>query len=68
MSVRAKFKCESVNEGVVKLGAVTGDSDENKSFFKYTPSGQISLGIVNQPALEQFEVGAEYYVDFNKAS
>ena len=49
--VRAKFKVESYEtrlEGKqgseelrsVKLVAVTGDSEENKKFFRWTPNGR----------------------------
>jgi hypothetical protein len=69
MSVRAKFKCWSNNEyGQVTLQAVTAyNSEENKTFWQYTPIGNISLTITNPDALNQFEVGEEYYVDFTKA-
>jgi hypothetical protein len=70
MTVRAKFKCESVKQegetASITLRAVY-DSDpnsENGQFFKYTPSGQIILGVVNPAAAKQFEEGKEYYVDF----
>ena len=41
-----------------------GDSEENKSFAKYTPSGEIKLGITNPAAFDQFEMGKAYYIDF----
>jgi hypothetical protein len=72
MSVRAKFTCiakengDTEAEGSVKLEPVTKseDNDENNQFFKYTPWGSIEIGIVNDAAFAQFEVGKEYYVDF----
>jgi hypothetical protein len=76
MIVRAKFKCTQVEpskqseaEGcaTIRLSAVYGNDDpnhENTSFFRWTPSGDICLGIVNVQAAKQFEVGKEYYVDF----
>lgn len=69
MSVRAKFKVETKDEAdnSVRLRAVTADSAENKQFFQATPSGTIELQTVNPAALAQFEQGAEYYVDFEKA-
>lgn len=69
MNVRAKMKCDSLepaNDGVggtVKLSPVIGGSEENEKFYKYTPSGQLVLSTINQQALDQFEVGKEYYVD-----
>ena len=74
MSVRAKFKCESIvgndqnaNLKDIKLVAVIDGSAENKAFFKWTPSGQISVSCVNPEANKQFEIGKEYYVDFTPA-
>ncbi len=67
--VRAKFLVTSVNvsEGEVTLTAVACGSEENESFFSATPSGEIKMGVVNENALKEFEVGKEYYVDFSEA-
>lgn len=69
MSVRAKFKCHSilVHEAgrTVKFGAVVNDSDENKSWSKWTPSGDLTMSITNPDAYEQFEVGKCYFLDFS---
>lgn len=78
MTVRAKFVVQSVttqqhwdkskgNIATIKLLPVTSGSDENKEFYAATPSGTIELGTVNQAAADQFQLGAEYYVDFHKA-
>jgi len=68
--VRAKFVCISKehsthdpNHGEVRLEAVTGGSDENDSFFKYTPSGQLRMGLLNPGAFAFFEPGKEYMID-----
>ena len=66
--VRAKFYCFANEDGRIKLSPVVSGSEENKSFYKYTPSGTIDLQIVNDEATKQFEVGKEYYVDFTIAS
>lgn len=79
MTVRAKFSVVSkIANGVshvdggtslVTLTTVYSDdpASENKAFTESTPSGQISITIAdNKPALEQFVVGGEYYVDFTK--
>lgn len=70
--VRAKFKVSSITkyEGDclnVKLQPVCTGSEENKQFWKYTPSGSIELSINNTEASKQFEVGKEYYIDFTPA-
>ncbi|MFB2769885.1 hypothetical protein ACE1AT_11450 [Pelatocladus sp. BLCC-F211] len=50
-----------------KFGAVTGDTKENKSFWNATPSGQIEVYVTNPKAVEQLELGKNYYVDFTVA-
>lgn len=72
MSVRAKFKVVDKHDGEngsqIRMEAVTSGSAENDSFFKWTPSGQLSMGTINAEAAKQFEVGKEYYLDFTPAS
>jgi hypothetical protein len=53
---------------VIKLNPVMNGSDENKEFYKYSPSGSIELGTMNEGAATQFEIGKEYYVDFLRAA
>ena len=66
--VRAKVKCYEKSEGgLLVLRPVAEGSAENEQFFKWTPSGEIRLGVMNPAALEQFEVGKEYYADFTPA-
>lgn len=77
MSVRSKMKCEGKEEasygdegtkgGTVRLSPVTSGSDENASFYKYTPGGSLVLSTINQAAFDQFTVGKEYYVDVSEA-
>ena len=69
MTVRTKFKVVSIteHEGAIrtaKLQAVSSGSEENKAFFKWTPSGSIQLGTLNPAAAAQFVPGKEFYVDF----
>lgn len=72
MSVRAKFICQAKDgspgtseEGTVTLRAVTQSDSDEEDFFRYTPWGEIKLGILNASAFAQFEVGKQYYVDFS---
>lgn len=73
--VRAKFsvvekKETPASEGngfAIMLAPVTGGSDENKQFYKWTPGGSIYLATINPAAAEQFKVGKSYYVDFTEA-
>lgn len=76
MTVRAKFRVQSVNGQTDAAGKTTGatikmtpvydadPSSENGQFFRWTPWGQIELGTVNPDAAAQFVVGAEVFVDF----
>lgn len=74
-TVRAKFQCLEIKNHHVQGGAdqvlaevrltpVYGGSEENKSWSRYTPSGEIKMSITNPDAIAKFELGKEYYVDF----
>ena len=71
MSVRAKFKVESVKfvvgGGVVELKPVTCGSAENEKFYKYTPGGEMNLQVVSTEVANQFIPGKEYYIDITPA-
>ena len=40
---------------------------ENTRFWHATPAGSLQLTCANLAAVEQFELGKEYYVDFTPA-
>jgi len=67
--IRAKFVCDKVEKNEdgtkISLTPVTNGSEENESFFSYTPYGSIEIGTVNPNV--KFEEGKEYYVDFTLA-
>lgn len=69
--VRAKFKVSQITENEagssIQLIPVSVGSEENKEFYKYTPSGQIELNVVNKETADHFKVGQQYYVDFSLA-
>jgi len=72
MIVRAKFVCQNVHEYVyggteVVLYPVTDGSEEDKSFWAATPSGEIKLVVKNEAAVRHFAPGRKYYVDFTPA-
>jgi hypothetical protein len=46
---------------------VTSGSQENQTFFKYTPYGQIHLGTINENVVRDLERGKDYYVVFTEA-
>ena len=67
---RAKFHCSQIvnnTDGTTTASffAVTSGSEENDKFFKYTPSGNLSLSFVNPEV--KFEEGKQYYLDISEA-
>lgn len=73
--VRAKFfvtqiinhhngNAESDQCGEVKLAPVYDDA--NKDWSKWTPQGEIKMTITNPKALEAFDLGGQYFVDFTR--
>lgn len=68
--VRAKFFVTEVGRthygGKVVLTAVTRGED-NKVWASATPSGQITMTIRNELAIDFFDVDEEYFVDFTLA-
>lgn len=75
MTVVAKFFCSKVTptpDGSstaqqVVLGAVCRGV-ENALWSQYTPSGSITMGVLNEAATAQFEEGAEYRVTFERVA
>ena len=67
--MRCKFSCRHIDylTGTVHMEPVYSGSKENRDFFAATPSGKIELQIVSPTACCYFEVGRDYYVDFEKA-
>lgn len=73
--VRAKFYVTSIQHhhthnpktvcAEVKLAPVYGD--DNKPWSEATPQGQMSLTITNPEAIDVFELGKSYFVDFTPA-
>ena len=78
-AMRAKMKLNYIDkryEGqetlffnpVSKSGAYPEDgSDENNTYAKFSPSGQLSLTVTNPALLGKFQEGESYYLDFTKA-
>lgn len=70
---RAKFKCESKTirgagenrTNDYEFTPVTGTSEENKGFWKWTPSGKLQMSCTN-PKVD-FQPGKEYFVDITEA-
>lgn len=80
MTVRAKFMLISSTEsryGVQQQAPIARtlkfqpqydtSIPEDQRFAKATPSGFIEMYVDNPAALEQFELGKQYYIDFTPA-
>lgn len=77
MTVRAKLKLTQVRTTAWRPGVESKtlrfdaqyDSSipEDRRFEKATPSGHCEMQIDNPAALEQFELGKDYYIDFTPA-
>jgi hypothetical protein len=67
-TIRCKFVCTSVTElpdgWIGSFMAVFGNSPENESFFKYTPSASLELKTIKE---NHFKPGKEYYLDITEA-
>ncbi|WP_083421857.1 hypothetical protein [Arsenicibacter rosenii] len=64
--MKAKLKCIKVEhfEGSQRpyFQPVTADCEENKTFSKYTPVGNVDFLITNPALFGQYESGKEYYL------
>ena len=49
-----------------RLTAIYGDSEENKTFSKYTPSADFTIMVTNPDATDFFKAGHEYYITISK--
>lgn len=67
-TVRAQFKCTEIAQTEAgKIIKMNVDYNACKEFTPFTPSGTMQFFIDNgAPAIDSFEVGAVYNVDFNK--
>lgn len=76
-TIRCKFLCNGVTKKVLReyqkpdafiyeaeFGVVYDGSEENKQFFKWTPSGSLKIGVYTQ---DVFEPGKSYYVELTEA-
>lgn len=75
-SVECRFTCTDVEHdtdpqgsGEVRLTAITSSSDGWEAFTRFTPSGEIRLGLSETPpAMAFFEAGATYRVLFERVA
>ena len=72
-NVIAKFQCVGIEDHPeyqqksVNFSPVINDCEENRSFAKYTPSGNIRMNISYEtPASNYFKLGKDYLVNFEE--
>ena len=59
---------ELISRAVGPKGSYPADgSDENNTYAKFTPSGELKLSVTNPALIGKFAEGEEYYLDFTKA-
>lgn len=61
-SEQLRFSAVSKSDGYPSDG-----SDEDNTFARWTPFGELSLGITNPDLLGKFKVGDTFYLDFMPA-
>lgn len=77
--MRAKFVINEVkrheNIEQLSMSAVCKDGgydetglDEDNTFAKFSPAGQLTLTVANPALFGKFNPGEKYYLDFTKAS
>lgn len=49
-----------------RLTAVSGESEENKTFSKYTPRADVNILVNNPDNTDFFKAGEEVYITFSK--
>ena len=76
-AMRAKMQIQKIEKHhggieVLHLSAVARSSayppdgsDEDNTYAKFTPSGQLTLTIANPALIGKFSPGEKYYVDFS---
>jgi hypothetical protein len=72
-ALRAKFAVRSVTrtQGALELNmapVVGVAGDENHTWSKYTPSGELRMVITNPGVGEDIAPGAEFYLDLTPAT
>ena len=78
--MRAKMQIQKIEQhmygqetlhlaAVAKSGGYPADgSDEDNTFAKFSPYGQMTLTIANPALIGTFKAGDKYYLDFTKAA
>jgi len=79
IKMRAKMQITEVNRytqqdrlkmvAVARSGGYPDDgSDEDNTYAKFSPQGELTITIANPDLLGKFEPGTKFYIDFTPAS
>lgn len=73
--VRAKFRVRDIKHlqtpspdnvcAELTFFAVYDDGKGNETWSKATPSGDLKMLVTNPSAIDKFEIGKDYYLDFS---
>ena len=68
MSIRAKFRCDSVTKNmqgneIVSLFPVVAEDVDDVTWLISTPTGRLDLTVASPDAQGQFVPGADYFLD-----
>ncbi len=70
--MRAKLICQTVEASThnktAKLTAVCDGNAENQEFNEATPFAELTIMVDEKGAMNYFEPGKEYYLDFSPAN
>lgn len=78
VTMRAKMRVTEVNRfeqcdrvkmvAVAKTGSYPEDgSDEDNTYAKFSPQGELTISIANSALLGKIEPGTRFYIDFTPA-
>ncbi|KAA0686021.1 hypothetical protein DTW90_34615 [Neorhizobium sp. P12A] len=75
--VRAKFRVMNIDAAqnadpnnvfvTIRMIPVWEHDGVNKAWSKATPSGELKISITNPAAIDKFDLGKEYFLDFTPA-
>ena len=66
LRVMCTAKLQHQNGFDITLEPVQAGSTENNVFYQGTPTGGISLGVLDEETAKSYEVGSEYVVNITK--
>lgn len=77
-TVRAKFRVMAIEPAqnadpnnvftTIRMIPVWEQDGVNRAWSKATPSGELKISITNPDAIDRFDLGKDYYLDFTPAN